>query len=182
MQYVVLIWIQVEKQLLQWTAMEYVWSPMSPATIIASTWLWKWRMGRPGKVVDLDNNIFLYHIRLSCWVSEKGHSDITEPSDYYYIDVVSRCRWSSNSGEPTVFIKYDLNKLNILDIEKKALILKSPVCLEVFNGIIFSNLYSVEIFLHSTSIRSLHKLDRCLFRQWKFTRIRWRWRNYPDLR
>ena len=38
-----------------------------------------------------------------------------------------RCRWSSNPDEPLLFVKYDANRLNILDIEKKALILKDPI-------------------------------------------------------
>ena len=34
------------------------------------------------------------------------------------------------AGEPTLFVKYSLNKLNIMDTEKQELTLKSPVQLD----------------------------------------------------
>ena len=43
---------------------------------------------------------------------------------------MGRCRWSINADEPLLFVKYDWRLLNILDAEKKALILKSPVEIE----------------------------------------------------
>lgn len=43
------------------------------------------------------------------------------------LDSYGRCRWSTNVGEPLVFVKYGETHLNILDIEKKALTLKSSV-------------------------------------------------------
>ena len=43
------------------------------------------------------------------------------------LDVTGRCRWSSNPDEPLLYVKYDLSQLNILDVEKGTLILKSPV-------------------------------------------------------
>ena len=43
------------------------------------------------------------------------------------LDPWNRCRWSSNPDEPLLFVKYDWRQLDILDVEKKALILKSPV-------------------------------------------------------
>ena len=46
------------------------------------------------------------------------------------LDDCSRCRWSTNPDEPLLFVKYDWSLLNILDTEKKALILKSPVEIE----------------------------------------------------
>lgn len=36
------------------------------------------------------------------------------------LDVEGRCRWSINSEEPLLFIKYDRNQLNVLDVEKRA--------------------------------------------------------------
>ena len=41
-------------------------------------------------------------------------------------DLRNRCRWSILSGEPIIYIKYD-RELNIIDTEKKALILKDSV-------------------------------------------------------
>ena len=46
------------------------------------------------------------------------------------IDGSGSCRWSSNSSEPLLFVKHDSNKLNILDAEKKALVLTDSVVTE----------------------------------------------------
>ena len=46
------------------------------------------------------------------------------------LDYFGRCRWSTLSGEPLLFIKYDDGKLNIIDTEKKGLILKDSVQLK----------------------------------------------------
>lgn len=35
--------------------------------------------------------------------------------------------------EPTLFLKYDMSKINLLDVEKKTLTLKEPVQLEKDN-------------------------------------------------
>ena len=40
------------------------------------------------------------------------------------------CRWSTNIGEPLLFIKYDGSQLNILNVEKKTLALKVPIKLD----------------------------------------------------
>ena len=47
-----------------------------------------------------------------------------------YLDDRGRCRWSTDAGEPILFVKHDWNKLNILDVEKKALVLKNSVVTE----------------------------------------------------
>lgn len=47
-----------------------------------------------------------------------------------FLDAVARCRWSINSGEPSIFIKYDWNKLNVLDLEKKAVLMQNSTQLE----------------------------------------------------
>ncbi len=49
---------------------------------------------------------------------------------WYSLDWTGRCRWSFNIGEPLLFVKFKSNKLNLLDVEKKALILRIPVELE----------------------------------------------------
>ena len=46
----------------------------------------------------------------------------------YSLDETGRCRWSSNPDEPLLYVKYDRAFLNILDTEKKVLILKGPRC------------------------------------------------------
>ena len=43
-----------------------------------------------------------------------------------FLDPIVRCRWSTNSADPSLFIKYDKNKLNILDAEQQKLILTEP--------------------------------------------------------
>lgn len=53
-------------------------------------------------------------------------------SDSYYnlfVDTNCRCRWST-TGEPLLFVKSAHNKLNVLDVEKKALMMKDPISLE----------------------------------------------------
>ena len=46
------------------------------------------------------------------------------------IDLRNRCRWSPYSGDPTLFVKYDLNKLNILDVQKNALTFRNQIDLD----------------------------------------------------
>lgn len=41
-----------------------------------------------------------------------------------------RCRWSSEIGQPFLYIKYNARFLNILDVEKKTLTLKLPIQLD----------------------------------------------------
>lgn len=54
-------------------------------------------------------------------------------------DHSGRCRWSTNSGEPFLFIKYEERMLNIADTEKQVLILKDPFELERGDRGIISN-------------------------------------------
>ena len=44
-----------------------------------------------------------------------------------FLDIYGRCRWTTNADEPLLFVKYDINLLNILDVEKKTLTLKMAV-------------------------------------------------------
>lgn len=45
----------------------------------------------------------------------------------YYSDGYGRCKWTTNTEEPSLFLKYSDSKLNIFDIEKKTLLLKDPI-------------------------------------------------------
>lgn len=45
-------------------------------------------------------------------------------------DEFGRCRWNTNAEEPMIFIKYQANRLNILDVEKQVLTLKNDVLLD----------------------------------------------------
>lgn len=60
-----------------------------------------------------------YHIYRSYFNSFHSHD--------HFLDENSHCRFSTNPDEPLLFVKYDKIQLNILDIEKKDLILKSPI-------------------------------------------------------
>ena len=51
----------------------------------------------------------------------------------YSLDYAGRCRWSTNTGESLLFVKYDDNILNILDVDKQVFILKEPVQLDPGN-------------------------------------------------
>ena len=53
----------------------------------------------------------------------------------YNLDKYTRCRWSSNADDPSLFVKYDRNKLNILDAEKQAQILNIPFACDGCNFI-----------------------------------------------
>ena len=46
------------------------------------------------------------------------------------LDDSGRCRWSTLTDEPILFVKYGSDKLNILDTEEKLLILKNSVQLD----------------------------------------------------
>ena len=48
-------------------------------------------------------------------------------TDTYYLDDFARCRWSTDAGDPSLFVKYDSTKLNILDAEKKTLVYKDLI-------------------------------------------------------
>lgn len=56
-----------------------------------------------------------------------------------------RCRWSTNIGEPLLFVKYGERELNILDVEKKTLTFKDAIPIEqkegVYAGIICAAFY-----------------------------------------
>ena len=56
--------------------------------------------------------------------------DIPIISYFHLLDRWGHCRWSPTTGESLLFIKYHVNKLDILDIEKTASIWKAPIQLE----------------------------------------------------
>lgn len=62
------------------------------------------------------NNLLLFFLKSSFCIS--------------FLDMRNRCRWSTNIGEPFLFVKYRGHDLNILDAEKQTLTLKEPVELE----------------------------------------------------
>lgn len=68
------------------------------------------------------------------------------------LEGMGSCRWSTNIGEPLLFIKYDGSQLNILGVEKKTLALKVPIKLD--RG---GTYFSLWIFLED--IRLSNNLD-----------------------
>ena len=48
----------------------------------------------------------------------------------FYLGETNRVRWNPIPGDPTVYVKYDFWKLNILDVEKKALTLTEDVLID----------------------------------------------------
>ena len=49
----------------------------------------------------------------------------------YFFDTYGRCKWSTNTVELILFVKYDMRYLNILDVEKKTLALKDPIQMDL---------------------------------------------------
>lgn len=50
------------------------------------------------------------------------------------LDSDGRCQWSSNSGEPLLYVKHHLNDLNILDAVRNCFILKETFELDNNDG------------------------------------------------
>ena len=65
---------------------------------------------------------------------------------YAGIDPWSRCRWTTNPGEPLLFLKYRECYLNILDVEKKALLLGNSVQLATICNNSFSFFFCLVSF------------------------------------
>lgn len=87
------------------------------------------------------------------------------------------CRWTTNAEEPILFLKYDRNKLNILDVEKKRLTLLEPVKVEERRR---NNVWEA-ILAHCFVNYRLYKLDWCLQKWPKSRCFCWRRRKYQDL-
>ena len=87
--------------------------------------------------------IFSFSHLINFLISNFSYSSGTYSSDYY-----GRCRWSINTGESLIFVKYDMNKLNIIDTEKKVLTLKQPLQVDTsnFRKALFSFLFSICFF------------------------------------
>lgn len=94
-------------------------------------------------ISSVNTNSYIFHLEMDtdeCKFVEKPFNGLLLiffflnyfPDKFLFADLVSseHCRWSVNSGEPQLYIKYDLNKLNIIDVEKKSLIFGTPVYLE----------------------------------------------------
>ena len=74
------------------------------------------------------------------------YSDINFCGFYdYFLDLYERCKWSTNTDEPLLFVKYDMRYLNILAVEKKALTLKDPIQMDLGQGAIFY-LFTFDVF------------------------------------
>ncbi len=70
---------------------------------------------------------------MSSFISEKLSTFYIKKLIYTEITVLDgygRCRWSMNANDPLLFLKFGLDRLNILHIEKKAVALKYSIYLE----------------------------------------------------
>lgn len=63
----------------------------------------------------------------------------------------NRLRWNTNADESLLFIRYGMNKLNVLDVEKQKLLQKNPVQLDQSNPINHSTLIFKNICNASSS-------------------------------
>ena len=58
--------------------------------------------------------------------NRKCHIDLSSLAAHS-LDYETKCRWCSNNDEPLVFVQHDINKLNIFEVEKTVLTLKTPI-------------------------------------------------------
>lgn len=63
--------------------------------------------------------------------NKSGEASRTDKNSFDNIglDDYNRCRWSTNFGDSLLFVKYDSHLLNILDVEKKTLMMKESLIL-----------------------------------------------------
>ena len=91
---------------------------------------------RYGVCLISDINTVTYQFHLGMEWSIRGNDNQTifikfSESKFCFVDDGGRCRWSSNGSEPILYVKYDRNKLNMMDAEKKTLILANPLQLDL---------------------------------------------------
>lgn len=69
-------------------------------------------------------------------------------------------RWSTNPGEPLLFVKYDCNSLDIIDIEREKLALKKPIVLDkTGNSSCFIFFFNLFVAPHYTGGKTIHWID-----------------------
>ena len=71
----------------------------------------------------------------------------------YFLDLYERCKWSTNTDEPLLFVKYDMRYLNILDVEKKTLALKDPIQMDLGKWGYFLPFIFLSLNLNSQDIK-----------------------------
>lgn len=89
-------------------------------------------------ISDVDSNSCRFHLNLSS-DDEVGKILLVFISLHRLCcnakDIVGRCRWSTNAGEPFLFVKYNSDKFDIIDVEKKILTMKNPSHREKFGNL-----------------------------------------------
>mgnify|MGYP000914691206 FL=1 len=84
-------------------------------------------------ISDVNTDIYNFHIQLGNSFSMIAANSVIL---LIYLDLLddddsTRCRWSTNSGESLLYVKHSENTLDIVDIEKKALVaLANPIHFE----------------------------------------------------
>lgn len=81
-------------------------------------------------ISDLNTDNYKFHKKIG---NKKGNFMINlelKPHISMLLDDAGLCRWTCNSGESILFIKYDGNQLNLFDLEKQSLLLNTALKLE----------------------------------------------------
>ena len=100
-------------------------------------------IGQTCLVSDISTNNYNFHLSLS---EKMGMLLLNPKASEFLINILddyARCRWSTNSGEPMLYVKYDDKLLNIMDTEKKILILKDLVGFDRGNLCNFIAVFSI---------------------------------------
>ena len=82
-------------------------------------------------ISEVNTNDYIFHLDTESNIAGRLLGKLSVfllPQFYdYLVDMYGCCRWSPNIGEPLLFTKYNHNKLNILDVEKRGLTLNVPI-------------------------------------------------------
>lgn len=71
-------------------------------------------------ISDINTDSYSFHQQIGTKAGNFLNFEANSLFLYCYLDGYAHCRWSTESSEPLLYVKYEGNKLNILDIEKKA--------------------------------------------------------------
>ena len=140
------------------TEMEYAWYPTWNLVVATTILIWKRAWLIPDiTLVRKSPSWTIFFNSISFSLISYNHS----------LDPYSRCRWSSNTDEPLLFITYELSQLNILDVEKKALTLKRSVRIDYTGSGKFLNCLLITFLTSNTWLdsNSFRKEQSSLFQE-----------------
>ena len=99
-------------------------------------------------ISDVNTNNDSFHVNLEV-NRMSGISNFLYILLFNLLDNWALCRWSTNTGESHLYIKSEVSKLNVFDVEKKTLTLTAPIELEQSPDSIFS--YSLPLIFPASS-------------------------------